>query len=213
MGTISGRNCKIDVALTFAAAVNPTAVTKASPGVVTLNAHGLADGAVGYWSASPGMVELEEQAFMVGSSLTNTFAMPGLDTTDYTTYTSGSIIMAASWGTLTEAAGYSVGGGGADQLSDDRLHLAKHRNVAGMLASQDVSIDVKNQEIDSAVMAFIEGKAKRGLSILMRISKGSQVLRVLYGTPSIPGEGVSVGQLASGQFNVVVPGWVVKPNV
>ena len=42
---------------------------------------------------------------------------------------------------------------------------------------------------------------------------GSQVLRVWYGTPSIPGESVSAGGLGTGQFNVICPGWVVKPGV
>jgi hypothetical protein len=213
MGTITGRNCRVEVALTFAAAVLPTAVTKANPAVATLNAHGLADAAVGFWSVSAGMVELDEQAVMLDNPLTNTFEMPGLDTTDYSVYTAGSLTLAASWGTVSEAAAYNVGGGGAKALDDTRLHMTKDRNVAGNLASQDVTIDVKNAEIDGAAMAFIEAKAKRGLPVLMRISKGSQVLRVFYGVPSIPGEAVAAGQLATGQFNITVPAWVVKPNV
>lgn len=214
MGTITGRNCKIEVALTFDVAITPTAVTKASPPSVTLSAHGLTDGEVGYWSSvTAGMVELHEQAFMVDNSATNTWEMPGLDSTDYTTFTAGSVIMAATWGTLTEATGYTVGGGAADQIDDTRLNESKRRNIAGLLPSQDLSIDIRNQEIDGTVLAFIEGKAKRGLPILVKISKGSQVLRVAYGTPSIPGESVASGAGATGQLNIIVPQWVVKPNV
>ena len=49
--------------------------------------------------------------------------------------------------------------------------------------------------------------------VLIRISKGGTVLRVLYGQPSLAGEGVQAGGLASGQISITVPGWVVKPNV
>src|SRR5687767_10557781 len=100
MPTIVGRNCKIEVALTFAAAVNPTAVTKASPPVATLNAHGLVSGAAGFWTVSGGMVELDQQAFIVDNEAANTFELPGLDSSDYSTYTAGSVTMAASWGTI-----------------------------------------------------------------------------------------------------------------
>jgi hypothetical protein len=213
MPTIVGRNCKIEVALTFAAAVSPTNVTKASPPVATLNAHGLVSNAVGFWTVSGGMVDLDQQAFVVDNEAANTFEMPGLDATDYSTYTAGTITMAASWGTIAEAAGYSVGGGQPGQLDDSRLNGAKQANVAGYLAAQDMTFDVRNQEIDGAAMAFVELKAKRGLPVLIKISKGAQILRVAYGVPSIPGESVSAGQLATGQFGLIVPAWVVKPNV
>jgi len=212
-GTIVGRGCKVEVALTLASAVSPTAVTKADPGVVTLNAHGLADGAVGFWTVAAGMVELDEQAFMVAEKDTNTWKMPGFETTNYSTFTAGTVTMAATWGTLAEAAGYNVGGGAADALSDPRLMDLKKRTVAGNLASQDVTIDVSNQEIDGAAMAFISKKAQAGAKALFKISKGNQVLRVFYGSPSLPGEQVAAGALASGQFNVLCQGWVVKPNV
>jgi ADP-ribose pyrophosphatase YjhB (NUDIX family) len=215
MGTIVGRNCKIEVALTFAAALVPTAVTKAGPPVATLTAHGLADGAVGYWAVPGGMVELDQQAIVVDNVAANTFEMPGLDATDYSTYASASsqLFMAASWATLAEAAGWSVGGGSPAQLDDSRVLSAKQENVAGYLPAQDMTFDVRNQEVDGAAMAFIEQKAKRGLPVLMKISKGNVIYRVAYGVPSIPGEQVAAGQLATGQFGLIVKAWVVKPNV
>lgn len=213
MTTIVGRNCKVEVALTFDTALEPTAVTKAGPPVATLTSHGLTDGEVGFWTVTAGMVELDGQAFMVDGSDTNTFEMPGLDTTDYSTYSAGSATVAATWGTISEAAGYTVGGGASAQLDDSRLLDVKTRNVAGLLAAQDLTIDLKNAEIDGAAMAFINTKAQRGLPCLFKITKGSQVLRVAYGVPSLPGEQVAAGGLASGQFNVICSGWVVKPNV
>lgn len=214
MGTIVGRNCKVEVALTLGTPVaGATAITLADPPVVTDAAHGLTDGAVGFWSVSAGMVELNEQAFIVDDSDTNTFKMPGFESTTYSAYTAGTYTMAATWGTLAEAAGYGVGGGAANALDDTRLLDVKTRNIAGNLAPQDVTIDVKNQEVDGAAMAFIAKAARATTSVLMRISKGGQVLRVFYGVPSLPGEATAAGALATGQFSVQVPAWVVKPNV
>ena len=217
MTTIVGRNCKVEVALTLGTAVTggATAVTKASPGVVTDAAHGLLDGAAGFWTITSGMVELDQQAFLVDNKATDSFEMPGFETTNYSTFVGAdsTYTMAATWGTLSEAAGYAVGGGAANQLDDTRLLDTKTRNVAGLLAPQDVSIDVKSGEVDGAAMAFIATKARAAEACLFKISKGAQVLRVFYGVPSLPGESATAGQLATGQFSVTVPGWVVKPNV
>ena len=56
MTTIVGRDCKIEVALTFDSPISPTAVTKANPGVATLTGHSVETGDVGYWLATSGMV-------------------------------------------------------------------------------------------------------------------------------------------------------------
>ena len=215
MTTIVGRDCKVEVALTLGAAVTgATGLTKAAPGVVTDAAHGLADGDVGFWTITGGMVELNEQAFMVDNKATDTFEMPGFETTSYSTFSaaSSSYTMAATWGTISEAAGYAVGGGASSALDDTRLTDVKTRNVAGLLAPQDVTIDVKVGEIDGAAMIYVAKQARAGASCLFKITKGTQVLRVFYGVPSIPGESASVGALATGQFSVTVPAWVVKPN-
>lgn len=215
MPTIKGRNVKVEVALTFDAAISlsSAAVSKAYPPVVSAAAHGLIDGECGFFTVPDGMVELDSQGAMVDNSATDTFELPGLDTTDYSTFTSGSFTAAATWGTVAESTAYAVGGGAANPLDDTRLIDSKTRNEAGNLASQDVTIDLKPQEVSGAAMAFLERQAQRGLPCLIKISKQGRVLRIFYGTPSLPGESVGAGQLATGQMSVTVPAWVLKPNV
>ena len=75
MTTIVGRDCKIEVALTFDSALTVTALTKADPGVATSTAHGLTVGEVGYFVATAGMVEIDEQAAYVSAQDTNTFTL------------------------------------------------------------------------------------------------------------------------------------------
>lgn len=213
MTTIVGRNVKIEVALTFASPVSPTAVTKANPAVGTLTSHTLSDNDVAYWTISAGMVEMDGQAVHIMDTSANTFTMNGLDTSNYSTYSAGTLTPASTWGTISEAASYSVGGGAANALDDTRLIDVKTRNVAGLLAPQDITVDVRNGVSAGTAMAFVEAAARNSTSCLFRISQGSTVLRVYYGVPSVPGESVSAGGLATGQFNILGAGWAVKPNL
>lgn len=213
MTTIVGRDCKIEIALTFDSPIAPTAVSKANPGVATLTSHTVETGDIGWWSVTAGMIEMHEQAVYLTDTDANTFTMNGLDTSGYSTYTAGSLTIAATWGTLSEAAGWSIGGGAATQLDDTRLIDIKTRNVAGMMGAQDMTIDLRNPVTSGAALAFLENKAINGQMILLKISKGGTVLRVVYGQPSLAGESVSAGQLASGQLGITVPAWALKPNV
>ena len=73
-----------------------TAITKASPGVITSNSHGYSNGDEVYISGIVGMTELNGKTFLVANSTTNTFSLTDKDgvainTTSYTTYSSGGI--------------------------------------------------------------------------------------------------------------------------
>lgn len=214
MTTIVGRNLKVEVALTFGTPVSPSAVTKADPGVVTATSHGLVDDDVGYWSATSGMVELDGQANRVEQTDANTFSLSGLETTNYSTFTAGpTFTKGATWGLLEEASSVVVGGGAAAQLDDSRLHLAKVRNIAGLNAPQDLTFSIKPPEVEGTALAFMQKAARAGTSVLIKVTKGTRIVRVAYGVPSMYDENVDVGGIASGGFNVVCPAYVLKPNV
>jgi hypothetical protein len=213
MTTIVGRDCTIEVALTFDSPLTVASLTLADPGVATSTAHGLSDGEAGYFSVTAGMVELDEQAVIVDNKTTDTFELAGLSTASYSAFTAGTFTAAATWGTVSEAAGYTVGGGASTPLDDTRLTDVKTRNVTGLLAAQDVTIQLKSPVTSGAALAFIEAAARTSTSCLFKITKGSDVLRVFYGVPSLAGESVSSGQLGSGEFNVLCPNWVLKPNI
>ncbi len=212
MTTIVGRNCKVEVALTFSAPAAVTAITLADPPSCTLTAHGFVDGDVGYWSVAAGMVELDQQACYIDQSSTSAFTLPGLVSTNYSTFTAGDFYKAATFATVSEAASYTVGGGEANALDDPRLLDAKLRQVAGFLQPENLSIDVSSQEVDGSAMQFITKAARAGTSVLIKVSKGTRVLRLAYGVPSAPGEAVRAGQLGTGSFNLIVPAFVLKPN-
>lgn len=68
----------------------PTAITKANPGVVTLNAHGFSNGERAYATGIGGMTELNNREFVVTVVDPNNFSI-GVNTTGYGTFTSGGL--------------------------------------------------------------------------------------------------------------------------
>ena len=66
-----------------------TAITKANPAVVTSNGHGFSNGDRVFIKSVAGMTELNNREFTVASTATNTFALSGVNSTGFTTYSSG----------------------------------------------------------------------------------------------------------------------------
>lgn len=83
MGTV------IAVGTATAATKTITGITAAAPPVVTSAAHGYSDGDIVYLDSIVGMTQLNKRAFVVASSLTNSFELKGVDATSYTAYASG----------------------------------------------------------------------------------------------------------------------------
>lgn len=73
-------------------AINVTGLTKANPGVVTANAHGFSNGDKVILLNVGGMVEVNNREFTVAGVTANTFQLSGVNTTGYTTYTSGGTV-------------------------------------------------------------------------------------------------------------------------
>lgn len=70
-------------------AVNITGITKANPAVVTAAAHGFSNGDVVLIQSVGGMTELNNRHFTVANVTANTFELSGINSSSYTTYTSG----------------------------------------------------------------------------------------------------------------------------
>lgn len=70
-----------------------SAITAANPGVVTTSAaHGFADGDKVRFVDVGGMTELNDNIYTVANGSSTTFELSGVDTTGFTTYTSGGTI-------------------------------------------------------------------------------------------------------------------------
>ncbi len=66
-----------------------TAITKANPAVVTASSHGYSNGDDVWINDVGGMTEVNSRKYTVANKTTNTFELSGVDSSSYTTYTSG----------------------------------------------------------------------------------------------------------------------------
>ena len=74
------------------ATTNITAITKANPAVVTAASHGLSNGDRVFVASVAGMTEVNNKEFTVANKTTNTFELSGIDSSAFTTYTSGGTV-------------------------------------------------------------------------------------------------------------------------
>ena len=68
-----------------------SAITKANPAVVTASSHGYSDGEHVSISSVSGMTQVNSRIFKIANKTTNTFELSGIDSRDYSTYTSGGV--------------------------------------------------------------------------------------------------------------------------
>lgn len=93
-----------------------TGISKASPAVVTAVAHGLTAGTVVKLSDIVGMTELNDEIVIIDTILTDSFALVGVDSTNYTTYVSGGVANAAVFSNWCELTGYNRQGGSSPEI-------------------------------------------------------------------------------------------------
>lgn len=206
---VKGRGVRVELGATYGAPIAVTGVTNASPGVATATAHGLLAGAVGYFSGTAGMAQLENQASRVATPAANTFALQGLNTTSFGVYTAGNFTPVATWVGLAEATSYAIGGGAASLLNVSTLIDVIAQQENGLLAAQTLSLNVLALTVPSIAMALIQASAQSGVKLMMRITHPDGSVRVAYGDPSFPGENVAQGAVGSGTLSFNVKGFVL----
>lgn len=210
MANIKGRNVRIEVAAAFVGSQSITSVSKATTGVATKTAHGLNNNQVGYFSAVEGMEQLELQAVRIKNKTDDTFELQGLNTTGYSDYTGGNIIVASSWALLAEATSYDIGGGAADKLDVTRLMDIVRKMEQGLLPEQTVSLGVLAQDNPGQAAQIIETAVQTQGIVLVRITLGNGAVRIFTAEPSTPGESVQVGAVGTGSMDFAVKGFVLK---
>lgn len=210
MSNVKGRGVRVEIAATYDSPIAVTGVTKASPGVATSAAHGLANDTVGYFSTVVGMDQLEGQAFRVKNTATNTFELQGLNTSTYSTWTSGNVIPVATWATLSEATSYDIGGGAAEKLDVTTLLDVVRKEEQGLLPVSNVSMNVIAQDTPSAAMQLLESAVQTQGKVVVRITLANGAVRIYTGEPSLPGESVSQGAVGTGSLDFAVKAFVMK---
>lgn len=211
MAKQKGRKVRVEVALTFGSAKTVTEVTNADPGVASSATHGMTAGTIGYFSTATGMEsELEDgMAISVSAPASGTFNLEGVDTTDWGDFTAGEFTPVATWGTISEATSYEISGGEQKTIDNTELLDDQDQEESAGLTAQRVQINNFSNPQGTA-LAYIESAARDATACIFRISFPDGSRRVWRGVPSVPGESLSVGQMATAGFSTSVIGRLHK---
>ena len=115
------KNVAVAMQSALAAAKTITAITKASPGVVTSTAHGYSNGETVYLTVL-GMWQINDKPVRVANVTANTFELEGVDTTLFDTFTSGTAEKATLGTSITTATSITASGGSFEFLDATTIH-------------------------------------------------------------------------------------------
>lgn len=206
MAVLIGKNTTVEVEAALGNAVTVTAIRKAnwtaSPSgeQVTAAAHGFSNGDVVFFVVE-GMTQLDGQVGRVANKTTNGFDIENLDTTDYATFTSGTVTKVSSFYTLGVARSVQAGNVGANRLDATTLIDTEKQYVLGLSDTPEITIDMLSDPLDSAVLA-IAAAAESGDNIVFRLTMSDSSKRLFRGLVTTPSESISVNELVTGQISV-----------
>lgn len=169
-------NVQIAMQSAIGAALLITGITKASTGVVTSTAHGLANGAFVYLTIQ-GMRQLNERACRVANVAANTFELEGIDTTAFDTFSSGAAQLLTFGTSVTTATSISSSGGGFDFIDTTTIHDNARTQMPGLPAATTFTFDNIWDVADVALVAMktaSDAQAKRAFKFTF--GQGGQVM-------------------------------------
>lgn len=146
MAVTKWSNVAIAMQSALAAAKTLTAITKASPGVVSSPAHGYSNGDFVYLDVQ-GMWQLHGRVFRVASVATDTFQLEdvsggtGLSTAAFDTFTSGSAYKITFGTSITTATSMNVSGGDYSMIDTTTIHGNQKSEVPGLPNSLSMTFD------------------------------------------------------------------------
>jgi hypothetical protein len=137
MATTKWSNVAIAMQSALAAAKTITAITKATPGVVSSTAHGYSNGDYVRITAQ-GMWQLNARVFRVCSVATDSFGLEdvssgvGISTASFDTFTSGSAEKITFGNSITTATSMNVSGGNFAMIDTTTIHGNQKSQIPGL---------------------------------------------------------------------------------
>jgi hypothetical protein len=125
------KNVAVSMQDTIATAKTITAISKASPAVITAAGHGYTNGDIVYLEVS-GMHQMNEKAVRVASASTDTFVAEGVDSTFYETFASGTAQVVTLATSITSATTISASGGDFDFIDTTTIHQSAKTQIPGL---------------------------------------------------------------------------------
>lgn len=135
-----------------------TAITKASTGVVSSTAHGIANGAYVLLTVQ-GMNQVNNRVFRVANTAANAFDLEGEDTTLYDTFTSGTAAEITFGTTVSTITGVTVSGGDFQKEPTTTIHDLQGSQIPTITNPLEFSMESIWDASDTALKALASASA------------------------------------------------------
>ena len=179
-----------------------------NPAVVTSTAHGLTDGTVVTIAAVTGMTEINGKVAVTRSTGANTFELVGVDSTSFTTYTSGGTATLPPRRSASGKPGPGLDGQAGDIDVTDLDSLAKEYR-AGLIDYGSFSGTCQFSLTDAGQMALRSSQAAAGPSSAFVIThKSGAILARFNGYCKQFSQSGGVDQVVDSNFSVKISGAV-----
>lgn len=176
--TWTGVQVKIQSAL--AAADTISGITKASPAVVSATAHGLANGDYVVLDVQ-GMSQVDGRVFKVGNVATDSFELVDEDSTEFSTFVSGTAKAITYGTTLATATNLSASGGEAEYKDITTIHDLVKKEIPVAASAIDYSFENIWDPADAGLKALKAASDKASLLAMQFIFRdGAEVLFTGY---------------------------------
>jgi len=175
--------------------------TKANPCVVTATGHDFANGDLVYITGVVGMTQLNGNLYTVAGMAANTFQLSGIDSTGYTTYTSGGVARIGQVPYFTTTSGSAI----------VTVTLQNHGLLVGYSINLPISttvggvtlvgtFDVVTVSSTSQLTIVGPSQASSSTSAFMNSGNAEIIYRIAIG-PQAASTGYSIGTYSSGSYS------------
>lgn len=182
-----------------------TGISKANPAVVTATVHGLATGDVVALAAIVGMVELNGTEAPIKVLTANTFELVGVNSTDYTAWTSGGTATPFTFVESEQHKSYNFDDPGAAEQDVTTMVSDEKEFDIGLPDPGTFTADMHFVETD---LAHIELETARsdGLPRWFKIKKRNGYFKIFYGSVKSFNDSGAVDGRNTGSLSVRVSG-------
>lgn len=151
---ISAQGTTLQIQTGTGAAKTITAVSKGNPCIVTSAAHGLAAGDKVTIASIVGMTELNGNSYIIEYVTTNTFSLYKVDSTNYTTYTSGGTATPVTYTKISEVKSYSGFDGQASEIDITNFDSTAKEFRLGLVDEGGFSFEMAQLNSDAGQAAL-----------------------------------------------------------
>jgi hypothetical protein len=182
-----------------------TAVTQASPPVVTSAAHGYVVGDTVKITGVVGMTELNGNEYVISAVTTNTFTLYDTDATGYAAYVSGGAAAKGTFSNFCELTGFDRSGGASADIPVSTICSTAEESEVGLKNYGTVKLDYNYAP--SIVQTAFDTAQSAGTKLLVkRVLPSSAGSTIWKGLVLETGESAQVNDVWKGSASIKLTG-------